>query len=111
VIIGVNVVWNNNAPPGWCEIQRDDGSRVFRDDEMAAAAVCYAAGAPADCAATVLVFDLLIGSFLAAPIGETADRAELDETIAEPVCVPAVVAFRAGLIDKSELREATLEWT
>lgn len=108
---GVAVFENGVAPPGWVEVQREDAADAFADDDAAAAAVCVAAGVPPECGARIIVFDIAAGDWLASPLGVPPDRTELDETDAEPACVPAIVAHLAGLISLDELRVASVDWT
>lgn len=71
----VDIYWNDRAPPGWVEVQRDDETARELSDLDAAREVCDAAEVPYAC-----IMD--------------------DENL---ILVPAIVAWLAGLIDDEDL--------
>lgn len=104
---------NERAPLGWVEIQRDDERKMFETDEDAARAVVLAAGMPRTAKAH--------------GVGASADLADVDmfgdlDTLKDEygrelhpdewiVVVPAVAAWRAGIISFREMCRAHREET
>lgn len=94
---------SENAPHGWCEIQRDDSAGFYPDDAAAALAVALAGGAEG----TAMHYET--GSGLMVPINvmssdveippDALDAAEHVNGETRWICiVPRVVAKAAGLL-------------
>lgn len=106
---------NDLAPPGWCEIQRDDESDKFATDEDAAVALAFAAGMPHTAMQYNTRAKVMIPVHLA-----TQEALEAIERDTDPgfkmlapwiAVVPVEVAIRTHLIDAAQAARALEEWT
>lgn len=95
-----DVFWNDRAPAGWVEIQRDD-SGPTESDAAAALLVCEAAGVPASCA--MLTGNTWDDAVTRSPVTFYPLDAEPEHSVI--VVVPAVVAWLAHLLDDEQLAD------
>ncbi len=101
---------SENAPLGWCEIQRDDSAGYFPSDASAARAVALAAGAEGTAMHYEEVTGIMEPINVMSPNMNVSTRAthaaiyardESEDDAPSWICiVPRVVARAAGLIKK-----------